>query len=233
MSFVHESRLSDSPFLETVTRGYTVGSGSVIRPAETNWHMVFVKYQGISQAIVTGPLTTSGVVSFTEGAEILWVKFKLGTFIPLLPSRTRLNGEMLLPDASSKSFWLNGSAWQYPDAEDIETFVARLVRDQLLVQDPLVDAALQGETQELSARTLRHRFLQATGMSHNHIRQIRRAQQAAALLAQGNSILDTMDVLGYYDQPHLTRALKQWIGHTPAELWQRNPIAHAVSTVEK
>jgi methylphosphotriester-DNA--protein-cysteine methyltransferase len=45
-----------------------------------------------------------------------------------------------------------------------------------------------------------------------------RAQRASARLQQGGSILDTVFELGYYDQPHLTRALKRWIGHTPAQI---------------
>jgi hypothetical protein len=40
----------------------------------------------------------------------------------------------------------------------------------------------------------------------------------AALLRHGVSILDTTYELGYLDQPHLTRSLKPWIGHTPAQI---------------
>ncbi len=82
MGFVFEERLSDSPYVETVTRGRTVDSGTTIRPAEIHWYMVFVKYRDQLQPIVTGPLTTAGVVSYTEGAEILWIKFRLGTYMP-------------------------------------------------------------------------------------------------------------------------------------------------------
>jgi AraC-like DNA-binding protein len=32
------------------------------------------------------------------------------------------------------------------------------------------------------------------------------------------SIPDTMYELGYFDQPHLTRALKHFVGFTPAQL---------------
>jgi AraC-like DNA-binding protein len=69
---------------------------------------------------------------------------------------------------------------------------------------------------------VRHRFLRATGVSQNHIYQIERAQRAAALLQQGVSILDTVYELGYYDQPHLTRSLRQWVGYTPAQLLRLN-----------
>ena len=31
-------------------------------------------------------------------------------------------------------------------------------------------------------------------------------------------ILDTVEEAGYFDQSHLTRSLKQWVGHTPAQI---------------
>jgi AraC-like DNA-binding protein len=218
MSLIFEERSSDSPYVERVTRGMTVSSGSSIRPAEVNWHMVFVKENGRAHPLFVGPLTTSGVASWGEGAEILWIKFKLGSFMPHLPTRDFLDGETALPGAASQSFWLKGSAWQFPDYENTDTFVEKLVRDGLLLSDPLVKAALQDELPETSLRTVRHRFLRATGLTQNHIRQFERAQRAAALLRKGISVLDTVYEAGYFDQPHLTKALKQFIGYTPARI---------------
>ena len=123
-----------------------------------------------------------------------------------------------MPEASSRSFWLKGSAWQFPDHGNAETFVDRLVRSGVLVRDPLVEAVLRGQPQELSPRTVRHRFLQATGLTQGRIRQIERAQRAAAHLRQGESISDTIFEAGYFDQPHLTRSLKHWVGHTPSQV---------------
>lgn len=221
MSLIFEERASDSPFVEKVTHGWTVGDGAPIRPAECHWHMVFVRREGRVFPLVVGPLTTADVVTWSEGAEILWIKFKLGTFMPHLPAKNFLDSETLLPEAGSRhSFWLKSSAWQLPDYENVDTFVNRLVRDGLLVQDEVVQAALQGHPLETPPRTIRHRFLRATGLSQNHIRQIIRAQKAAALLQQGVSILDTVYETGYFDQPHLTRALKRFVGKTPAQLTQ-------------
>lgn len=218
MGFVSVARLSDSPYVETVMSGYTEGEGSTIRPAECHWHMVFANVNGAMHPIITGALTTSGVVPFTEGVELLWIKFKLGTFMPHMPARKNLDSETLLPTAAGKSFWLKSSVWQFPDYENVDTFVDWLVRDEILVFDPLVKAALEGQPQEIALRTVRHRFLRATGLTQNNIYQIERAQRAAALLREGASILDTVYEAGYFDQPHLTRALKQWVGYTPAEL---------------
>ncbi len=218
MTIIAEERLSDSPFVESVTRGRTVSDGSSIRPAESHWHMVFTRVNGRVLPLVVGPLTTAGLATWGDDAEILWIKFKPGTFIPHMPAKNYLDKEILLPEAASHSFWLKGSAWQFPDFENADTFVGRLVRDEILVRDPIVNAVLEGQPQEAADRTVRHRFLQATGLTHNHIHQIQRAQQAAALLRHGKSILDTVYELGYYDQPHLTKSLKQWVGHTPAQI---------------
>jgi hypothetical protein len=180
--------------------------------------MVFARENGQIHPILTGPLRTSGIVHFTPGVEILWIKFKLGTFIPHLPFKDLIDTETVMPNAAGTKFWLYGSAWQVPDFENADTFIARLAREGVLVRDPLVRAVLDHEPHDLAPRTVRHRFLRATGLTKTHIQQMERAQHAAALLRQGVPILDTVDRAGYFDQPHLTRSLKQWVGYTPAQL---------------
>jgi len=229
MSIIYEERLSDSPYVETLMHGWTASNGSTIRPAECHWHMVFVRERGRLHPLVVGPLPTAGVASWGEGAEILWIKFKLGAFMPHLPTRTFLDSETVLPEAASNSFWLNGSAWQFPDFENVDTFVDWLVREGVLVCDPVVNAALQDQLPETPSRTVRHRFLRATGLTQRYIRQMKRAQQAAALLEQGISILDTVHEAGYFDQPHLTRSLKHFVGKTPAQIIRMSqPACHSV-----
>ena len=106
MGFIHQGRSSDSPYIETIMRGWTEGEGSTIRPAECHWHMVFTRYKGNQQLLIVGPLTKAGVLPYAEGAEILWIQFKLGAFMPHLPTRDFLNVETNLPGAASRSFWL-------------------------------------------------------------------------------------------------------------------------------
>ncbi len=181
--------------------------------------MVFVKHMGGTRALVVGPWPTSGQAAWGEGAEILWIKFKLGTFMPHLPTKKYINTEISLPEAAStRRFWLKSAAREVPDFENVETFIEQLVHEEELVRDPVVQAALEDQLPQISARTLRHRFLQATGLTRNYIHQFERARQAEAFLRQGIPILDTVFQAGYFDQPHLTRALKQFIGHTPAQI---------------
>jgi AraC-like DNA-binding protein len=142
--------------------------------------------------------------------------------MPPLPAGDLRDGAVTLPEATRNSFWLNGSAWQYPSYENIDTFIDRLVRASLLVREPIVDAALQGDLKDVSARTIQRRFLQATGLTRGAVSQIDRARHATILLKQGASILDTVYEAGYADQPHLTRSLKYYIGQTPAQLIRKS-----------
>lgn len=223
MSFVVEHRASEALCVETVMHGHTVGGGLAIRPAESHWHLVVTRYHGQTRMLAVGPLTAAGQLAYGGDAEILWIKLKLGTFMPHLPVNRLRNVETELPSAAGQKFWLKGSAWQFPSFENADTFVSRLVQEEVLIRDPLVNAVLQRQPADFSPRTVRHRFLQATGLSQNQIYQLARAQRAEQLLRQGASILDTVAEAGYADQPHLTRALRQWIGYTPAEL-QRSII---------
>jgi Helix-turn-helix domain len=227
MSIVSEERGSDSPYVEAVTHGLTESDGSTVRPAECRWHLVVVRQAGGARAIAVGPLTGAGVASWGAGAEILWIRFALGTFMPHVPARNLLDTEMVLPDATSKSFWLGGAAWPFPDHENAEMFVERLVREGVLARDPVVGAASTGRPpgrppQGLSPRTLRHRFLNSTGLAHGAILQVERANRAAAHLRQGVPIPDVIHEEGYFDQPHMTRSLKRWVGLTPARIATAN-----------
>lgn len=113
-----------------------------------------------------------------------------------------------------------GEVWQYPTYENAETFVDWLVQAGLLVRDPLVEEALQGYRTDLTPRSVQYHFLQALGIPQSMVRQIERARYATCLLQQGVSIPDTIWQAGYYDQPHLTRSLKYFIGETPTDLLQ-------------
>ncbi len=89
------------------------------------------------------------------------------------------------------------------------------------MRDPVVEAAIQGHTPDMSIRSLQYRFLQATGLTHKTIQQIDRARFAVSLLEQGTPISDTALELGYFDQAHLTNSLKRFIGKTPAQITQK------------
>lgn len=220
MSFLFEERASDSSFVKTIWRAQSEDAGSFISIAATHWEMVVTRYAGETTFTVRGPETKATPLHYQRtGVEWLGIRFKLGTFLPHLPPGHLLDRrDVNLPETTSRSFWLQGSAWEVPTFENADTFVERLVREGLLVRDEVVEAVVQGQLQELSVRTVQYRFLQATGLTHRTVQQIERARHAMTLLQQGASIPDTVYQAGYFDQPHLTRALKRFVGQTPAQI---------------
>ncbi|HVU14926.1 MAG TPA: AraC family transcriptional regulator [Phototrophicaceae bacterium] len=217
---VFQGRLSDSPFVESIWYTQSERAGNFTSVAATHWEMVITRMMGRTTMTVRGPETVATPAPIPPDAEFLGITFKLGTFMPIFPASGLVDAPINLPGANSRAFWLNGSAWEFPTFENADTFVARLTRAGLLAREPLVDAALRGQikVKELSLRTVQRRFAQATGLSHSTVVQIERALRASGLLARGVPILDTVEQAGYADQPHLTRALRRYVGQTPGQI---------------
>jgi len=219
MKFAFEyDRPSDAPFVEMVWTTQTIGGGSFISSASSKLEFVFTKQQDNITLSVRGPETLASTAPVPEDADFLGITFKHGTFIPHLPAADLINGGIHLAQSNNRTFQLQGSAWEFPTFENIDTFVTRLVRQGLIAHEPIVEAALKGQLKNISERSVQRRFIRATGIPHATIYQIERARKAMALLKQGHSILDTVDEAGYSDQPHLTRSLKHFIGQTPAQI---------------
>lgn len=220
MDLVWEERRSDSPLVDLIWRSGSEQPGDFISIADPHWGIVITKIQGRRFVTMRGP-ETHATPAYTpeEAEEFIGIQFKPGALMPDFPAKMMLDRrDINLPEAGSHSFWLKGAAWEFPNFENVDTFINRLVRDELLVFDPLVAAILQGQPVGTSLRTVQRRFLQATGLTQGAMYQIKRARYAATLLKQGVSILDTVYEAGYFDQPHLTRSLKHFIGQTPAQL---------------
>ena len=222
MLFTFEERPSDSPFVERIWRACSEHAGSFISVAASHWEMVVTRQNGQTILTVRGPETKATPLDCSADGEWLGIRFKLGTVMPHLPASNLVDGAVNLPDAGSRSFWLHRSAWQFPDFENADTFVERLVRDDLLIREPVVQSALYDQLRDRSLRTAQRHFLRTTGLTHSAVRQIERARYATTLLQQGLSIPDVVYEAGYFDQPHLTRALKHFIGLTPAQIMDRS-----------
>jgi AraC-like DNA-binding protein len=223
MIIIDEERASDSPFVERVWRSHSEGVSPFLSIAVNHCEFVVSRLQGKVTMTLRGPETKATHVG-DPPAEGEWfgVLLKLGAALPLLPTSRLVDGGVDLPIVSRDSFWLGGAVWQVPDYENAETFVERLARAGLLCRDRVVEDAVHRQSNELTSRAVQYRFLRATGITRSAARQIERARYATFLLRHGAAISDVIQQAGYYDQPHLTRALKRFIGQTPAQLLRHN-----------
>jgi AraC-like DNA-binding protein len=219
MSLCFEERASDSPFVERVWNSHSEYAGSFTSISAIHWEMVVSKFQGKTTLTVRGPETKATYHDFPAEAEWVGIDFKLGAFMPHLPPAHIIDlNDVTLPKAASQAFWLQGSTWEFPTYDNADSFVKRLVREELLIFDPVVRDVRQGHRQVLSIRSLQYHYSQATGLAYKSIEQIERARYAAARLEQGMSIPDVVHNAGYFDQPHLIKSLKRFIGHTPPQI---------------
>jgi hypothetical protein len=215
---IFQERLSDCPFIERVWSSYSRGCGLFTSIAASHWMMVVTRLNGTITLDIQGPETLATTAYCPADGEWVGIVLKFGTYMPLFPAANLVNGSIVLPQASSQSFWLQGSAWQFPDYENAETFIKRLVREGLLLAEPAIESILCDQPDTLSIRTLQRRFLNATGMSYTDARVIERARYATMLIQKGVSIHDVVYRAGYFDQSHLTRELRRFIGWTPTQV---------------
>jgi len=219
---VFEQRPSDSPFVHTVWRSHSERAGTFTSVAASHCGIVFSRCAGKVRVTLRGPETRATAADCPADGEWFGITLAVGAFFPAYPAeRLRDRNDVDLPEVTSRTFWMLGEAWPYPDFENAETFVARLIQAGLIRRDPSVAAALRGELKDVSQRTTQRHFLQATGVTYGTYRQIERARHALELLRQGASVLDATHHAGYFDQAHLTRSLRSFAGDTPARVRQR------------
>ena len=213
-----DTRPSDLPFVHALYQARSIGGGSFVSNATTQWEMVITKQTGKITLSLRGPETKASSASIPKDAEFMGIIFKHGTFMPRLPGDKLVDVEIHLPESGRNSFQLFGESWEFPNFENVDTFVGRLLRKELVAHDDVVADALRGRTQDLSLRSIQRRFLHVTGLTYKAIQQVERARKAVELLQNGVPILDTTFQTGYFDQAHLTRSLKLLYGQTPGEI---------------
>ncbi|MFC7404968.1 AraC family transcriptional regulator [Georgenia alba] len=181
--------------------------------------LAFTRVGGTTWVTVRGPETRATQLPVPADAEFFGVDLRLGAYLRMHPpgGLRDLNDQMLsvLPD---DRFLLAGEAWQMPTPQNVDVLLDRLARAGVLAFDPAVEDIRHGEMRGLSARTAQERFTRAVGISRRTHAAIERAHRAAHLLRRGTPLAAVVYDAGYYDQPHLTRALRRFVGHTPGEV---------------
>ena len=219
-----ENRKSPSPFVDCVWRSRSRMGGSFLSMAEGNIELVVTKLPGLTAVTLRGPVTRATFVECPPGGEWVAIRFRLGTYLPKLPTATLLDHQdVQLPVLANGRFWFSGLSWEIPGYDNAEDFVTRLVNAGVVTRSHAADAAVAGDVDWMSQRSVQRHFVRATGLTLGNFQQIQRARHAAELLMSGRSILDTAFEAGYFDQAHLTRSLKQLVGMTPSRLARERP----------
>ncbi|WP_393916609.1 hypothetical protein [Halostreptopolyspora alba] len=200
--------------------------------ATSNWELTVWTHHGRVHVAARGPETAASVAEVPENSDSFGISFSHGTSMPHLPLSRLVDTQLDSPHVSARTFALRGEEWPLPHYDNAEQFVARLVRAGVLVHDPLVAETVAGETPQVGARSVQRRVAATTGLTRGAIQRIERARQAAILLGEGMAPLDVTHRLGYFDQPHLARSLRRFIGRTATRL-RRGDTAEPLSLLYK
>jgi hypothetical protein len=220
MQKIAEIRLSDSPFIQSVTHVRYTADNVDVEPPDGHWAIVVLKHLDKTHVLHTGTVTKPVILHFEKDDEYIGITFKPSTFLPRFPATQMLNTGMYLPQVSKQNFWLGNSAWEIPTFDNAESFVNKLVDNGLLATDDIVDSILNDLPKAFSLRSIQRHFLRTTGITLKYFRQIQRARQASVLLQKGSTPLEAALATGYYDQSHMTNSLKKIMGKTPLEIIQ-------------
>jgi AraC-like DNA-binding protein len=188
--------------------------------ASVNPGLAFARIGGVTTVHLRGPATKATTLSCPSDSEYFGADFRVGTYLPTFPPARLANlHDALLPVLSDGRILLDGRAWEMPTPGNVDVFIDRLLRADLLAFDPVVDELRHDvAVPNLPSRTAQSRFVRAVGLSRRKLQLIERTRHAARLLRAGTTIPDVVSAAGFYDQPHLTRAVRQLIGHTPSEV---------------
>lgn len=212
------TRASDSPWIDNVWTCTSDGVADMTSVAGETWGLVFWQQGGAGFAAVTGPESRTGTAPVPEGAAFVGIEFALGTSLRVVSTPTLVDGGITLPDTTTRGFRLDGRRWETPGADDAEALVARLIAHGVIERDPVVADVLAGRPLGLTDRSFERRFRAATGLTRGGVRQIVRARTAAVDLMNGDDVARVVDRHGFYDEPHLARALRRFVGRTASAL---------------
>jgi hypothetical protein len=213
-----QTRGSDSPFVERITRVTYDATVEDISTPDGCWDLVIRKRRGEVGVLQTGLITRPVALDYEEGDEYVSISFKLGVFMPRLPPVRMVDRAFFRPKVSKRAFWLDGDSLEIPTFENAEGLVDRLTRGDVLVRDDVVEAFVEGRPMATSPRSLQRHFLRSVGLTSKTLAQIARAQRAVELIQQRRPAVEVALELGYADQSHMTNSLKRIMGQTPTEI---------------
>lgn len=215
---MYEERQLDSPHIECVWQARAVREERYLTPAVEYWDIWFARQpDGEEVAGLSGPSVGHRWIASVVGEHGWGVQLRAHVVVPGVSKRLVLGGEQRLP-VEDGLVQIGRHRLPFPEFEELETFVDRLLDLDVLRSDDDVRRMLSGDDTGYSERNWQRRVRDATGLTRKQISQLVRAREAFELLQQGVPPAECAMRCGFSDQAHLTRSLGAFHGQTPARI---------------
>ena len=226
MSQKHERRSSDSPYIETVWQSIALTDGEYLATPDGSWDLIAVqKANGERIVFLAGQVTRPLRLSYYAGEQSVVISFSPGVYISFLKGAPLTNDYLMLPlTDDGRQFKLAGMLFDFPTYENAERLIDQMSKRDVLQQDAVVDGILKGAPKASSHRSVQRHFKEVTGITKKKLDDIYRAKKAVRLLKDGKRPLDVAVDAGYYDQPHLSKSLKNLMDSTPNNVDDVNQV---------
>ncbi len=225
MTQKRERRISESPYIDTVWRSTATSDGTYLATPDGSWDLISaIKADGSRVVFMTGQATKAERLDYKAGEQSVVIQFAAGAFLPSFKGAPFTNNFMMLPLIDNTHFQLDGHTFAWPTFEGAEELINRMVRLGVLANDAIVDGVLRGAPKATSKRSVERHFKATTGITPKKLADIRRAQEAVRLLKAGKDPSVAAIDAGYYDQPHLSKSLKQLMDTLPSDVEDINQV---------
>lgn len=204
--------------------------------------------QEVAGSLVIGPLREALTYTLPPGADILVINFRFDAFYRFFGPSLHSREPRALPEALGHCFAglreeLRLLTSSEARAERVLTFAAAYLRSRDepsenllrtgLYDTPLIKAAAADAGQHLRTLQINHRkYLGYTAKDMSRYRRFREALLFLSERLDQQQPIDWFDVIeagGYYDQSHLIRDFRYYIGVPPSRFLQlRNQLCIAV-----
>ncbi|HEY8998946.1 MAG TPA: helix-turn-helix domain-containing protein [Candidatus Saccharimonadales bacterium] len=196
------------------------GSASVVTPrtvlADPCISIILVKGKTSAEVILRGPETKPRRDVLLPGHTWTGIRLRPGIQLKNFPTQQMTDSFRTLQADSSGQFEFEGTLLRFPDFENVEQLVEQMHDLGYLSGKVLPSQELP--RQSMSSKSYSRYIKRSTGLSPYKLHQLQRMAEALRLLRQGMPAASVASELGFADQAHLTRAAKQFLGHTPKEL---------------
>lgn len=180
--------------------------------------IILIQSPSSAEVIIRGPETKPRDEILLPDYAWTAIRLQPGIQVKNFPAEQFLDDFMTLPTGNDGQFQFEGAWLRFSSFNTAERLIEQMQSRGLISGE--VVASKANPRQGLSSKSYSRLVKRTTGLSPYKLQQLRRIHEALSLLKQGIPAASVASELGFVDQAHLSRAAKQFLGHTPKEILQ-------------